>query len=102
MESKNFVFVCSYLNMGVKKHPTAREETQVCFCFHTQTKFDISSRKLSLINPANHEECGHSKLLKEALKLHVSELTMPFWPKYAVCTGNIMLVIRMSRMVTVQ
>lgn len=29
MESKHFVFVCSYLNMGVKKHPTAREETQV-------------------------------------------------------------------------
>lgn len=37
MENKHFiVFVCSYLNMGVKKHPTAREETQVCFCLHTQ------------------------------------------------------------------
>ena len=61
MESKRFVFVCSYLNMGVKKHPTAREETQVCSHFHTQTKLDIS-RELSLINLANHEECGHSEL----------------------------------------
>lgn len=38
MENNHFiVFLCSYLNMGVKKHPTAREETQVCFCFHTQS-----------------------------------------------------------------
>lgn len=36
MQSKHFVFVCSYLNMGVKKHPTAHEETQVGFpCLHT-------------------------------------------------------------------
>lgn len=102
MESKHFVFVCSYVNMGVKKHQTAREETQVCFRFHTQTKFDISSRKLLLINLANHEECGHSELLKEALKLHVAELTMSFWPKHAVCRGNKMLAILMSRMATVQ
>lgn len=63
MESKNFVFVCSYLNMGVKKHPTAREETQVCFCFHTQTKFDISSRKLSLINRDSYVKNGHCAVI---------------------------------------
>lgn len=86
MVSKDFVFVCSYLNMGLKKHPTAREETQVCFCFHTQTKFDISCRKRSLINLANHEECGDSEMLKEALKSHVPALTMLLWPIYAIFT----------------
>lgn len=38
MENKPMiVFVCSYLNMGLKKHPAAREETQVCYCFHAQS-----------------------------------------------------------------
>lgn len=67
----NTFSLCSYLNMRVKKHPTPREETQVCLHFHTQAKFDISRGKLSPINLANHEECGHSELRKEALKLRV-------------------------------
>lgn len=94
MASNAFVFVCSYLNMGLKKHPTAREETQVCFRFHTQTKFDISCRKQSLINLANHEECGDSEMLKEALKSHVPALNVILaYICYLYCIGIEKLVI---------
>lgn len=64
MENKYFiVFVCSYLNMGVKKHPTARDETQVCFCFHAQ-RLILRAENHHLLIWLTRRNAAHSEMLK--------------------------------------
>lgn len=89
--------VCSYLNMAVKKHPMAREETQVWFRIHTQ----------SLILRAENHHLLIWLTRRNAVILKCDErdvrltFVWAFWTKCAVCRQHStkILVLHISKVV---